>query len=45
MFDSRIFYLQLGHTHRDRPQIVDFVPRRAPRPFSERRAARPAEGR
>jgi len=44
MFDSRIFYLQLKDTHRNRPQVVDAAPRRAPRP-SEGRAARPATGR
>ena len=44
MFDSRIFYLQLGDTHRNRPQVVSVPPRRDPRPV-DRRAARRSGGR
>ena len=44
MFDSRIFYLQLGDTHRNRPQVVNMPPRRDPRP-GDRRSARSAGGR
>lgn len=44
MFDSRIFYLQLGDEHRNRPQVVTVAPRRAPRPV-ERRHDRSGAGR
>jgi hypothetical protein len=40
MFDSRIFYLQLGDTHRNRPQVVNLAPRRDPRPVDQRPARR-----
>ena len=40
MFDSRIFYLQLGDTHRSRPQVVNIAPPRDPRPVDRRPARR-----
>jgi hypothetical protein len=40
MFDSRIFYLQLGDMHRTRPQVVSVPARRDPRPADPRRARR-----